>query len=390
MRPGKRTTLIPYKFLKLVLLANHRPHLHGVRVLAILMVVQLHVTVEFQSAGLAIPELVSLFSRSFWFGMDCFFILSGYLIGSMLFSGKSLDSFTGFLRFYVRRGLRIFPLYFGVLFLLIIIFGVSVTQRETILHELLFLTNYPFRYTYIMPYSWSLSVEEHFYLIVPFVLAFVKRIKWAQVRIGVFLGLWLSGTLIRLFIASLLEPPFQRGYENLLYTPTHCRIDILIGGVFLAYLEKYHPDFLPNFFNRKYVRGLFFLIALISFLFLFKPHATHISSIYWEALLPGTFSSLFYFPILVWVLYSKSHLKDFLSHPAFRVIATLGYGVYLVHLPVAHFFSEIISDVASYRVAVLLLGNVFVLVLSLAISYILHIIIEKPFMLLRDRLFASR
>jgi peptidoglycan/LPS O-acetylase OafA/YrhL len=108
------------------------------RVIAIIMVVNYHVVYYTEQA----ESLTTQMSQRLWFGMDLFFVLSGFLIGNILIKGQTLSSGRGLLRFYVRRGFRTFPLYYFVLAALVVIdlYGSDVS---TLWRELIYLTNYP-------------------------------------------------------------------------------------------------------------------------------------------------------------------------------------------------------------------------------------------------------
>jgi peptidoglycan/LPS O-acetylase OafA/YrhL len=114
--------------LGLSLLANHFPPLHGLRVIAILSVVQMHIGTEMYVHRL-IPSLTGWFgvSQNVWFGMDLFFILSGFLIGNILFASLESEGKISIGRFYARRSFRILPAYYAALTL----FAVIPTSRTS-------------------------------------------------------------------------------------------------------------------------------------------------------------------------------------------------------------------------------------------------------------------
>lgn len=143
--------------------------LHGLRILAFLAVFQIRTSGQLYWRGLLGSTWWSVYSATSIYGMDFFFFfLSGFLIGTMLLANPPAGP--GDLgRFYARRQFRILPPYFVVLLLLSLARGAWPWPQE-----MLFLTNYPSNRSYLMVWSWSLSVEEHFYLIAPrlFVLVF--------------------------------------------------------------------------------------------------------------------------------------------------------------------------------------------------------------------------
>jgi peptidoglycan/LPS O-acetylase OafA/YrhL len=104
----------------------------------------------------------------------------------------------------------------------------------------------------------------------------------------------------------------------------------------------------------------------------------------------GTLTSIMYFGWILLLLSSEGLVARILSAPVFRTVATLGYGVYLVHIPIC---DHVVAPAAKYlvklrhaSVELVWLGSVTSLfLLALAVSYLLHIVIEKPALWVRDR-----
>src|SRR5664279_3647974 len=102
----------PTRFLELDLLDNRYPALHGLRVLAIVSVVQFHVSWVFAGEqGIALDGGFLATSLTIFFGMDLFFMLSGFLIGSILLRSLATAGTQQLQRFYLRRVFRTFPSY---------------------------------------------------------------------------------------------------------------------------------------------------------------------------------------------------------------------------------------------------------------------------------------
>ncbi len=162
---------------------NRILELDGLRGVAIALVILFHVELLFpvRSARLASAMLFG------WSGVDLFFVLSGFLIGGILLDHRDTDTY--FSAFYARRFFRIVPVYFGVVALFALAWMVGGDVRDTVLHDL----GQPMPwYTYLsftnnvwigvhdtmrifLPVSWSLAVEEQFYLTLPLVVRFVPR-----------------------------------------------------------------------------------------------------------------------------------------------------------------------------------------------------------------------
>jgi len=158
-----------------VISSRHIPALDGVRGLAILWVV-LHNTLGDMFAPTAGPmHYLAFLARPGWIGVQLFFALSGFLITAGLLDTQGASNY--FRGFYVRRALRILPLYYAVLLLLLVIFPrfvLPVGQLQTSIgHQAslwLFAINWTHAPVHGFVHFWSLAVEEQFYLLWPFVV----------------------------------------------------------------------------------------------------------------------------------------------------------------------------------------------------------------------------
>src|SRR5207249_3526564 len=99
-----------------------------------------------------------------WLGVDLFFVISGFLISGLLFSENEKHGKVDFLRFFIRRGFKIYPLFYtliGLTLLVYYFFDISFSYKN-LLPELFFFQNY-FAGLYL--HTWSLALEEHFYIL---------------------------------------------------------------------------------------------------------------------------------------------------------------------------------------------------------------------------------
>src|ERR1044072_898451 len=184
-----------------------------------------------------------LFDRG-WSGVDLFFVLSGYLISRLLYQELDAAGTIKLSRFWVRRGLKIWPRYFacfGAMVAVAAAFELFTGQRAAAVKRLLaslpnliFIQNYT---GYWWPHSWSLAIEEHFYLLLPLLLIVLGR-KSLKHKLPLIIFLICSGVLL-LRIATYLSGWVE--WQSFYY-PTHMRLDALAFGVFLGYAHHYQPS----------------------------------------------------------------------------------------------------------------------------------------------------
>ena len=383
-------------FFALDLLDNRHASLHGLRVLAIISVLQFHVTAIYtQESGIAMDRRWADTSMTIFFGMDLFFYLSGFLIGAILLRSIEVDKTQNVRRFYLRRDIRTFPPYYVVLTVLASTMTLSAAQRHNLVYEFLYGTNFTSlrRHDVVMFWGWSLALEEQFYLTVPIFLLVLSRLRGDYARATLIVLVWLSALGIRLWYFHAHKPFTDLALYDQVYFRTKTRFDPLVGGIFLAFLQNRWREPIGRWLSQPRHRALVALPTLACLWLLIDPivlgegnqQVAHL-------FLWGTITSLFYTGTLLLLLHGHGWIPRALSAPIFRRIATLGYGVYLVHIPVAdHVLVPIAQTLAAERTPMILLWPASVtalVVISLAVAYLLHILVEKPSLKLRDRLAA--
>ena len=167
---------------------RHIPELDGLRALAVAMVVFSHIAINFyamQATGPA-TRLLALwvrFTRLGFLGVDVFFVLSGFLITGVLLDALGKPHF--YRNFYARRALRIFPLYFVVLFLMLAWYW-PLSRSYFVLSVFMVSNLAAYVHIYpVLPVLWSLSVEEHFYLFWPWVVRYLRPRMLALVSVAI-------------------------------------------------------------------------------------------------------------------------------------------------------------------------------------------------------------
>ena len=218
------------------------PRLDGLRGLAILLVMLYHST-QYAFAHGPIAEALVLVPSVGWSGVDLFFVLSGFLITGILLRSRPSSSY--YRTFYARRTLRIFPLYYAVLvFFLIVVPRIELfSQVDYFWQEgsdrnglwfWLYLSNLRVAWTgawqhFALDITWSLAIEEQFYLIWPLVV----RSCSDRTLLRVCAGTAIVALGLRIALVAAGAAPFVA------YVLTPCRLDTLATGAALAILVQH-------------------------------------------------------------------------------------------------------------------------------------------------------
>jgi peptidoglycan/LPS O-acetylase OafA/YrhL len=364
------------------------------RALAILLVIFHHSGIDPTAAGMFAP-LFRRIQEIGWIGVDCFFVLSGFLIGGLLFAEIGKTGALDARRFLLRRAFKIWPQYFVYLAFCFILgtfcFDRTVwAQLRMMAFTFVHLQNYSRRWE---SHLWSLAVEEHFYLLLPAVLlgAVVIRRRRMQTHIPLFavgtigvMALVLAG---RIF---LLRFPFNK---QLHYFGTHARLDSLALGVLIAYLSQFNSDLWQRLLDSR--RGLAVLgVVLLLPVVLFAPKADHpfTHSVGYTLLALG-FGCLLIASLGV---QRESLAGRWIDGRIAAVLAWIGmnsYGIYLWHQeavinPIHKWGDPLLAGAPGIVRFTLLF--IVIIGLSLFVGFLSTMLIERPTLALRDRVWPSR
>jgi peptidoglycan/LPS O-acetylase OafA/YrhL len=360
---------------------KHSQALDGFRGLAILFVILFHF--GFFEAG--------------WIGVQVFFVLSGYLITSILLADRDRPAAAFFGRFYWRRSLRIFPLYFGYLILLSLVFAVTgrpVEFGERWLYLFTYTYNYalllhPLREAVAFTHFWSLAIEEQFYLVWPFIVYWLPR-RVLLIVVGAILVLSPVFRLLAVAWAQAVVP----GHVTpglYAYSPLPAQWDALTVGAGLAILR-------PETVARPMLwLGVSTAIAL----------ACGLANAVAAGAGPTGGTSLGYFPfgighyqhvwsytvvnvwaatLLVASLNSRS-ISAALTTRFLRFSGRISYGLYVLHYPLLGMVKWAIFFTA-YSLEGLTVFSVYLLILYAA-AYLSFTYFEAPILEYKDRFFPS-
>jgi peptidoglycan/LPS O-acetylase OafA/YrhL len=200
-----------------------------------------------------------------WVGVDLFFVLSGFLITTVLLDARAAENYYSV--FYIRRALRIFPMYYLVLAAYLLVLRPSCCSAKMQLFYWLNLSNVPTAFDVRVPlldHFWSLAVEEQFYLIWPLL---VRRLRPRS------LGCLCSGVVVGLFIVRNLPPvlALNARWPELIYRLTPFRVDTLCAGALIAIAVQRVPDlsrYRPHLRMACMISACAFLLAGFGKLFM--------------------------------------------------------------------------------------------------------------------------
>jgi len=366
------------------------------RGVAILLVLGRHLELPKPNGVLGV--LAEAWYRVGWIGVDLFFVLSGFLIGGLLVKELDKHGEVDVIRFLIRRGLKIYPMYFVFMAYLIMmpmaktfIAGGDVWtllgERWKILWpNLLFLQNYVGDNP--IGHSWSLAVEEHFYLMLPFVLAFLAALGRIRLLVPLCLAFVPICLLLR-FLSVWFTDPF---FESM--AATHLRIDALLLGVAIRGVAQFKPD---GFMAARKWRSV--LVATGVILWMPNLFIDPSTSLIRTVGLTGTLLGAAAFLLATY----HTHAHDFrrtslFVHQVASVVAWIGvysYGIYLWHITAIgilerEFAGRLLSLAGTNTQLIWLVSAIVVGSGAILTGVFFSKVMEYPVLRLRDRFFPSR
>lgn len=365
--------------------AGRIPVLDGVRGVAVLLVMFAHFgKPDTDGFGVTLERGISSFG---WAGVDLFFVLSGFLITGILLDTRESPSF--FRTFYTRRFLRIFPLYYAFLAIVLWLWGPRAGADEAMQRQgwlWAYLTNFDivrhgvfFGASSVLNHLWSLAVEEHFYFVWPFFVFLLDRRRLAMVAV---LG------LVGAEVARIgLQLHGSRAIAAYMLTPT--RVDGLAIGALLAILAR-SPGGLARW--KPYAASLLVAaVVAIGYVFTQEPHFYYNS---WKVVpiaLPALAIGFGAMLLLAVAADDASLLARFFRSRVLRFYGRYSYGLYVWHplvgwtLTGAGLTQQVIAravpgGAATAVTSFLVRGGVATLVALVSWN-----LIEQPFLRLKDR-----
>lgn len=330
-------------------------------------------------------------------GVNLFFVLSGFLIARILLSssdknvGKEGGLGKYLKKFYIRRTLRIFPIFYLSLIVLWLFHDPSVRGKE--LWQFLYASNIyiAINHTWlgVTDHFWSLAVEEQFYIFFPLLIFFIPR----RLIVPFFGILIVLSVLLRAYFLTTHQP----WYVSYVTMPT--ALDAFGFGALMAYAQLYHTVFFQKFFQNRLYLGVSLAVLFIVFFLsyqLTQAGVTQSDNLYinvWERF----FASIFFmFLIGGAIIGYKGWFKWFLEHPVSVYLGKISYGLYVYHNfvynhyhspdfhPVVRLFNKLGRTIDGFQ-EMHLLQMLILFSLTTIVASVSWYFIEKPINNLKDK-----
>lgn len=329
---------------------NFRWDIQGLRAIAVLCVVVFHIVPESLPGG--------------FIGVDMFFVISGYLIMGQIWKGINKGSFSLY-EFYCRRVKRLFPALFVTLLVTSIFSYYLLIPSEfsnyfaSLVASLAYVSNFWFysKSGYFdselelspLLHTWSLSVEEQFYIVIPIVLIFCFR-KKINIQLG----------LLFIFAASLLfSEALLHINESFSFYASPSRFWQFVAGGFISICIKSHLE-------NKIIREILTLLSILVLVYcMFYMPASNFPGM--QAIAPTLATA-----ILLYCCKSNDISYQILANPVFRFFGNTSYSLYLWHWPAIIFYKLLITPELSGE------HILIVFFISTLLGYLSYTYIELP------------
>ena len=351
---------------------KYYPHIDGLRAVAVLSVLFFHLDINVFKGG--------------YVGVDIFFVISGFLISMIITNEIKATGTFSFSQFYIRRVRRLFPALFATVFVCSIVAPLIFTSSYLrsfgleMLASTFSFSNFYFwnesgyfanaSETKAFLHTWSLSVEEQFYLFFPLFLVLLYKIKTKFLFILILLTVFFSSLLLNIYVLDN-EITWFKNQSSSVFFLMPFRVFEFFLGVFSFYI-------ITRLKANQIVHELFFIVGLllIGYSVFFFDSSIPFPHIY--ALIPCIGTALI-------ILANKSMLTSFILERKLMVgIGLISYSLYLTHWPIIVFYKF------ANLIELTLTDKVFLLIIIIVTSILLYFQVEKRFRKRSHQIFRPR
>ncbi|MEE9313214.1 MAG: acyltransferase family protein [Rhizobiaceae bacterium] len=333
---------------------KYRPDIDGLRALCVLSILMFHLDIEPFGGG--------------FIGVDIFFVISGFLITRLIKDEIEETKTFNFVNFYIRRARRLFPaLFFTVVVCLVfafMLFSPPDFKRfgGSAMHAITSLSNFYFwnevgyfnREADIKPllHTWSLAVEEQYYLLWPLILVAFLKSRFRDMLFGMLLAIGVGSLLLNFFYSS--------NHAAIFYL-TPFRIFEFVIGAIIVWLIKFQS-------NNQNISNSLFIFGLVAIVYCVVTYTDKILFPSYNALLPCAGAAL--------IIYSGHAAKQtniILNNKIMVGIGLISYSLYLIHWPLIVFYKNFIHQ------DIVLSEKLSIFVISFVLAIIMYYFIEQFF-----------
>lgn len=321
-----------------------------------------------------------------YFAIEFLFVISGFLIGQILFndfySTETVEA-SSVKRFMIRRWFRILPLYY---FAILVKFIVDPSIGWNVFYYVFFLQNHFYGVTFY-PETWTLVIDEWFYLGTPILLfLFMRYISGEKKAVGFYiLGLIIFINILRIAWVYYSD----RKWEGLVGN-VPLRQDTLLLGVFLSFIKRNYYSIFEKMNSLKvFAFAVTLLVLYIAIIYSIRVPSDHINQFFWTRTLSFSLLSFLVFLSLPFIensIYPFRPNKLKVVNKAIVWGSKLSYALYLFHGQALVLAKKVFLSV---DVSVLLV-RISGIILSFFLSYLLYQFLEKKFLIIRDKYYPDR
>jgi peptidoglycan/LPS O-acetylase OafA/YrhL len=335
-----------------------------------------------------------------WAGVQLFFVLSGFLITDILIRMKTrLTHRDFFIKFYGRRCLRIFPLYYfylGILVCFIILpyLNFNPLQKElgeSFWDQIRYAVSYLYDFyraganstpSHFLYHLWSLSVEEHFYLFWPLVIFFTPETKFRRM----FLAIIALGPLLRICIKILVQvqPALFTDPALTIYVLPFSHVDAFALGAYISRFKIPYP--------RLQWMALLVLVPALGILSQYLATGKlALGALGYDIPLYHSYEEIwgysllnYFFAVMIYCVVRTGLFIHVLENPVLRYLGKISYGLYVYHTAIIWFIPQLHLPLQSGSVKL----YIFALGCTTFVATLSYYLIEKPINNLKDKLFS--
>ena len=331
-----------------------------------------------------------------WIGVDLFFVLSGFLVSGLLFKEYLQFNTIKPGQFLIRRGFKIYPIYyiFYLPYVLYLFFQTKNINVNSVFCDLTFIQNYALGWGYAYTASWSLAVEEHFYIGFSILLWIGLRYKKIKLKASedkhfsqfeiIIIGVLIFCLLLRCW--SNFFFPEQTGRN---FTMSHLRIDSLLAGVLISYYYYFKRNWFKTAFDSN--KKLLIAIAIIGIAW--TPLRDPVSSFFAKTI-GFTFLYISFGILLCYFILQKNinnELDRIFSKVVVNGVSKIGfcsYSIYIIHTLI----NSLTEDIFEYYSIHLTnpVTFIFTSMISITVGMGMTYTIERYFLNIRNKRYPSR